>query len=159
MNDYLKILQYKRVWLNAVLAILSSFGMFYVDILIPITFILASNLYDILGYHFTLIRRTTVMPEKIIIRSYRITQLMFDILLLLLIGVLFNPIISIAAAILKVFGLQDVLYYVFLQKELPEKWTWLRWTPIGFILSPLSKQIVVTQALIGILLALILILI
>jgi hypothetical protein len=42
-------------------------------------FILLSNLFDILGYHFSLIRRTTQIPEKIIIHSYRINQFMYDV--------------------------------------------------------------------------------
>jgi len=112
-------------------------------------FIVFSNLYDILGYHFTLIRRTTKMPEKIIIKSYRINQLMFDVVLLILLGLYFGWVFSLCGAILKIFGLQDLLYYFFLQKKLPLKWTWMKWTPLGFIKGNLSRVEIILQGIFG----------
>lgn len=90
------------------------------------------------------------MPEKVIIRSYRITQIMFDITLLIVIYVIFSPIIALSSAILKLFGVQDLLYYFFLQMKLPEQWTWLRWTPFGLFKKKFSKHIVIGQAFLGI---------
>lgn len=153
MKEIIQIFKYKLVGLNLILVIISSIIMFYVEYFAPVFFILISNIYDILGYHFALIRRTKVMPEKLIITSYRITQLMFDLTLLILLAVLFNPVISLSAAVLKLFGMQDVLYYIFLQMNLPEKWTWLRWTPFGLLFGKLSKRIVFTQVFLGILIA------
>lgn len=153
MKEIIKILKYKLVGLNLLLIILSGAFMTYSNYLVPIFFILISNLYDILGYHFALIRRSKVMPEKIIIRSYRITQLMFDLSLLLLISVVLSPVAAFSGAILKVFGVQDVLYYIFLQMELPARWTWLKWTPLGLLSKTLSKNQVITQAIIGTFLA------
>ena len=153
MKEIIKIIKYKLVGLNLLLIILSGALMTYSIYLTPVFFILTSNLYDILGYHFALIRRSKVMPEKIIIRSYRITQLMFDLSLLILISVVFSPVSALSGAILKVFGVQDVLYYIFLQMELPERWTWLKWTPLGFLTKSLSKNMVIIQAIIGTVLA------
>ena len=59
---------------------------------------------------------------------------------------------------MKLFGLQDVLYYLFLQKELPEKWTWMKWTPLGFLKGNLSKNEILIQAVTGIVIAVILLL-
>lgn len=73
-----------------------------------ILFVLISNLFDILGYHFTLIRRSKEIPDKIIVKSYRVNQLLFDALLLLMIGIQFSWVASIAGWIMKLFGLQDV---------------------------------------------------
>ncbi len=98
------------------------------------------------------------MPEKVIIRSYRVTQLMFDLTLLILIAALFNPYISFSSAVLKIFGVQDILYYVFLQMELPEKWTWLKWTPFGLLSKKLSKRSVLVQVFFGIFIAIIILL-
>ena len=145
MKEILSILKYKLVGLNLLLVILSGATMFISIYFVPVFFILTSNLYDILGYHFTLIRRSKIMPEKVIIRSYRVAQLMFDLTLLILIAVLFNPVVSFSSAVLKVFGVQDILYYVFLRMRLPEKWTWLRWTPFGMIFKTLSKTQVIIQ--------------
>jgi hypothetical protein len=89
------------------------------------------------------------MPEQEIIKAYRINQLMFDLTLLIIIGLVFGWIISLCCAILKLFGVQDITYYLFLQKPLPEKWHWLRWTPFGFVKKILSKKEVIAQAVLG----------
>jgi hypothetical protein len=44
---------------------------------------------------------------------------------------------------------QDITYYIFLQKQLPEKWHWLRLTPLGWFKNILSKSEVVLQAVVG----------
>jgi hypothetical protein len=156
MKEIIQILRYKLVGLNLFLVIVFSFAMFYLEYLVPVFFILTSNLYDILGYHFSLIRRTKVMPEKIIIRSYRINQIMFDVTLLILLAVVFSPAAAFAGAVLKLFGVQDVLYYIFLRMEFPEKWTWLKWTPLGIINKSLSLKIVILQSVVGIIISIIL---
>jgi hypothetical protein len=155
MNEVINILKYRLVWLNVLLVLITTAISFYEFRFAALVFILLSNLYDILGYHFSLIRRSNQLPEKIIIRSYRINQLMYDILLLILIGFLFDWIASLAGWIMKQFGLQDVLYYFFLSKKLPEKWTWMKWTPLGFIKGNLSKNEILIQAFIGVFISLI----
>lgn len=153
MKEIISIFRYKLVGLNLLLILLSGILMFLNDHFVPIFFILTSNIYDILGYHFTLIRRTKIIPDKVIVRSYRITQLMFDLTLLILLAVLFNPVISLSAAVLKLFGLQDLLYYLFLKIKLPAEWTWLRWTPFGIFKEKLSKKTVLMQVSVGIVVA------
>lgn len=154
MNELINILKYRLVGLNVLLVLLIGAISFYEFRFAPLLFILLSNLYDVLGYHFSLIRRSTQLPEKIIIRSYRINQMMFDVLLLILIGLLFDWIASLSGWILKQFGLQDVLYYLFLSKKLPDKWTWMKWTPLGFFKGDLSKKEVLLQAVTGVILSL-----
>ena len=149
MNPLKNIFFYKLTGLNFLLVLLFIIISFYTLFAVPILFILISNLFDILGYHFTLIRRTTTMPEQEIIKAYRINQLMFDLTLLIIIGLVFGWIISLCCAILKLFGVQDITYYLFLQKPLPEKWHWLRWTPFGFVKKILSKKEVIAQAVLG----------
>ena len=149
MKDIINLLKYRLVWLNFFAVIIFLTLSFYSYWAVVLLFIFCSNLYDILGYHFTLIRRTTKMPEKIIIKSYRINQLMFDIVLLILLGLYFGWVFSLCGAILKIFGLQDLLYYFFLQKELPLKWTWMKWTPLGFIKGDLSRLEIILQGIFG----------
>jgi hypothetical protein len=125
---------------------------YYSPFAVHILFILASNLYDILGYHFILVRKLDYLPEKEIIRSYRIIQLMFDITMILLLGVSFGWIPSLCGGLLKIFGVQDVLYYIFLKKPFPRIWTWLKWTPLGFFKRKLNLIEVIIQAFVGIIL-------
>lgn len=149
MKSLINIFFYKLTGLNFLLVLLFIIISFYTVFAVPVLFILISNLFDILGYHFTLIRRTTTMPEQEIIKAYRINQLMFDLMLLIILGLVFGWIISLCCAILKLFGVQDITYYLFLQKHLPKKWHWLRWTPFGFVKKILSKKEVIAQAVLG----------
>ena len=90
------------------------------------------------------------MPEREIIKAYRINQLMFDVLLLIILSLLFGWIPALCGTLLKLFGVQDITYYIFLQKSLPEKWHWLKFTPLGLIKKYLIKSEVVLQAIVGI---------
>ncbi|MCU0342337.1 MAG: hypothetical protein MUE93_00785 [Ignavibacteriaceae bacterium] len=156
MNELINILKYRLVWLNFLLSFVFTVLSFYFFEVSALLFVLLSNLFDILGYHFSLIRRTKQLPEKIIIRSYRINQLMYDVLLLIIIGIQFDWIAAIAGWIMKLFGLQDILYYLFLEKNLPLNWHWMKWTPLGWFKSNLNRNEIIVQALIGILVALLL---
>jgi hypothetical protein len=93
------------------------------------------------------------MPEREIIKAYRINQLMFDVMLFIFLGLLFGWIPAFCGVMLKLFGAQDVTYYIFLQKSLPEEWTWLRWTPIGWFKNVLTKNDVIVQAALGFILS------
>jgi hypothetical protein len=143
------ILFYKLTGLNFLLVLLLIVLSFYTPFAVTLLFLLVSNLFDILGYHFTLIRRTNTLPEKEIIKAYRINQLMFDVMLFIFLGLLFGWIPALCGVILKFFGVQDITYYIFLQKQLPEKWTWLKWTPLGWFKKILTKKEVIFQAIIG----------
>ncbi|HRN26829.1 MAG: hypothetical protein IT276_13600 [Ignavibacteriaceae bacterium] len=156
MIEIKNIFSYRLVWLNAVFCLIFGFISFFYFEFAALLFVLLSNLFDILGYHFSLIRRTNQLPEKIIIHSYRINQFMYDVLLLIIIGIQFDWIAALAGWIMKLFGLQDVFYYLFLKEKLPLKWTWMKWTPLGFFKGDLSKNEIVTQAVIGILISVIL---
>ena len=81
---------------------------------------------------------------------------MYDVLLLIIIGIQFDWIAAIAGWILKQFGLQDVFYYLFLKTQLPQKWTWMKWTPLGFFKGDLTKNEIVIQAGVGICISVIL---
>ena len=153
MNELINILKYRLVWLNLILCIIFLILSFYLFEFSALLFILSSNLFDILGYHFSLIRRTTQLPEKIIIHSYRINQFMYDMLLLIIIGIQFDWVAALAGWILKQFGLQDIFYYLFLKTSLPQKWTWMKWTPLGFFKGNLSRNEIIIQAIIGIVIA------
>ncbi|MEO8231399.1 MAG: hypothetical protein ABI638_03900 [Ignavibacteriota bacterium] len=156
MIEIKNIFSYRLVWLNVLLCVLFGIiSIFYFEAA-ALLFVLLSNLYDILGYHFSLIRRTNHLPEKIIIHSYRINQFMYDVLLLIIIGIQFDWIAALAGWIMKAFGLQDVFYYLFLKEKLPLKWNWMKWTPLGFFKGDLTKNEIVTQAAIGILISVVL---
>jgi len=153
MNEFKNILKYRLVWLNLLLCIFFTIISFYFFETAALLFVLLSNLFDILGYHFSLIRRTNQLPEKIIIHSYRINQFMYDVLLLIIIGIQFDWIATLAGWIMKLFGLQDVFYYLFLKEKLPLKWNWMKWTPLGWFKGDLTKNEIVIQSIIGIIIS------
>lgn len=93
------------------------------------------------------------MPEKEIIKAYRINQLMFDAMLFIFLGLLFGWVPALCGVILKLFGAQDVTYYIFLQKPLPQEWHWLNWTPLGSVKKILTKNEVVAQAITGVIIS------
>jgi len=74
---------------------------------------------------------------------------MFDVMLLIILGLVFGWLPALCGALLNFFGLQDITYYLFLQKPLPEKWHWLKWTPLGWFKKILSKKEVIAQAILG----------
>ena len=156
MIEIKNIFSYRLVWLNSLLCVLFGIISFFYFEFAALLFVLLSNLFDILGYHFSLIRRTNQLPERIIIHSYRINQFMYDVLLLIIIGIQFDWIAALAGWIMKLFGLQDVFYYLFLKEKLPLKWTWMKWTPLGFFKGNLTKNEIVIQAAIGILISVVL---
>jgi len=149
LNELKKIFFYKLTGLNFLLVLLFIALAFYTPFAVLFLFLLTSNLFDILGYHFTLIRRTTTMPEQEIIKAYRINQLMFDAMLFIFLGLMFGWVSALCGVILKLFGAQDVTYYIFLLKPLPQEWHWLKWTPFGWFKNILTKNEVVFQAIIG----------
>lgn len=149
MESLKNIFFYKLTGLNFLLVLILIITSFYTPFAVPLLFLLTSNLFDILGYHFTLIRRSTKMPEREIIKAYRINQLMFDITLFVISGLLFGWIPAICGTILKIFGVQDISYYMFLQKPLPEKWHWLKFTPLGLLKKIITKKEVIIQAALG----------
>ena len=156
MNEFINILKYRLVWLNLLLCIVFTILSFYFFETAAFLFVLLSNLFDILGYHFSLVRRTNQLPEKIIIHSYRINQFMYDLLLIIIIGMQFDWIAALCGWIMKQFGLQDILYYIFLKISLPQKWSWMKWTPLGFIKGNLTRMEIITQAILGVLIAVVL---
>ncbi len=156
MNEFINILKYRLVWLNLLLCIVFTILSFYFFETAAFLFVLLSNLFDILGYHFSLVRRTNQLPEKIIIHSYRINQFMYDLLLIIIIGMQFDWIAALCGWIMKQFGLQDILYYIFLKISLPQKWSWMKWTPLGFIKGNLTRVEIITQAILGVLIVVVL---
>ncbi|MGQ9798115.1 MAG: hypothetical protein ACUVRG_02310 [Ignavibacterium sp.] len=101
MKELFEILRYRLFWLNIFLLIISALMMFHYHFLSLITFALLINLYDILGYHFTLIRRSAQLPDKIIIRAYRVHQLLFEILFMLFIAFVIGLKYAISCSIIK----------------------------------------------------------
>ncbi len=153
MNEFINIIKYRLVWLNLLLSVCFGILSFYFFEASALLFVLLSNFFDILGYHFSLIRRTAQLPEKIIIHSYRINQFMYDVLLLIIIGIQFDWIAALAGWIFKQFGLQDFFYYLFLKIPLPDKWTWMKWTPLGFFKGNLTRSEIIIQTLVGVIIS------
>ena len=82
---------------------------------------------------------------------------MFDYLLLFVIFQNFGFRYALAGFILKWFAVQDVLFYLFLDVKFPKVWTWLEWTPLGFLMRGvgLKTPLVLLQAILGVIIAII----
>jgi hypothetical protein len=51
------------------------------------------------------------------------------------------------------FGFCDLLFYWLTRQHLEDVWTWMAWTPLGWIKGVLSKKEVLIQSFVGILIA------
>lgn len=148
--------EYKRLKLNFIFILLFIPLMFISVYFVPFFFLLISNFFDVLGYYFVLTRKGAEYPDKEIRTSYRIIQFLFDIITLFLLGVYFGITPALSGAVMKMTGAQDLLYYLFLKKDLPDKWTWMTFTPYGFIKKTILKKEVIIQAIMGVILAMLL---
>lgn len=138
--------------------------------LYPFSFLIIFNAFDILGYHIAM-NSEIGLQNNIQLPAYRIMQTSFQILCLILIGIVGGIIPVIGCVLLHWFGWQDILFYFVLKIPLPKAWNWLGWTPIGLIakVKPINKylhiknddnyiknSIIITQAIIGVILCLLL---
>jgi len=160
-NEFIKLVKFGNLFYNWILLFITLISLFFTPIASPLFFIFYSNLFDVYGYYFVLRRLWTsdgtsdyVFGYNIVI-AYRIIQNFFDYTLLALIWVLFGFKFAFAGWTLKMFGLQDILFYGVLEIEFPKVWTWLKWTPFGFVENlirgkGLENWLVVVQTSLGI---------
>jgi hypothetical protein len=159
-NNLLKIVSYKSLWLNWISVFITLISLLFTPVASPLFFVFYSNLFDVYGYYFVLRRLWT--PDGIsdyalgysVLVAYRIIQNFFDYTLLVLIWVLFGFKFAFAGWVLKMFGLQDILFYGVLDIEPPKVWTWLKWTPFGLLENlirgkGLENWLVIVQAGLG----------
>jgi Zn-dependent protease with chaperone function len=160
-NEFVKLITFGNLFKNWVLACFMLIAQFFAPIAAPLFFIFTSNLFDIYGYYFVLRRLWNKSGANDyafgynVLLAYRIIQNLFDYLFLVLIWTLFGFKYAVASWVLKIFGLQDLLFYAFLDFKPPKVWTWLKWTPFGFIENlirgkGLENWLVITQANIGV---------
>jgi hypothetical protein len=159
-NNLLKIVSYKSLWLNWILVFITLISLLFTPVASPLFFVFYSNLFDVYGYYFVLRRLWT--PDGMgdyalgysVLVAYRIIQNFFDYTLLVLIWVLFGFKFAFAGWVLKMFAVQDILFYKVLGIKLPKVWTWLKWTPFGLLENlvrgkGLENWLVLVQASLG----------
>lgn len=100
--------------------------------LYPFSFLIIFNAFDILGYYIAM-NAEVGLQKNIQLPAYRIMQTSFQVVCLLLIGIVGGIIPVVLCLILHWFGWQDILFYAILKIPLPNAWNWLGWTPIGLI--------------------------
>ena len=123
----------------------------FLQILYLPAFLLVFNAFDLLGYRNVLRSEQFEDPTNKQTPSYRIMQTMFEMALLTIIALTSNIWVSLTVKISHWFGAQDVLYYLIGKYKFDEVFTWLKWTPLGIVKGSLSKNKVIIQASIGIL--------
>jgi hypothetical protein len=158
-NEFVKLVKYAYLPYNWFLVFLTLVAQFFVPTIAPAFFIFITNLFDVYGYYFVLRRLWTngmsdyALGYSVLV-AYRIIQNFFDYTLLALIWVLFGFKFAFAGWVLKMFGLQDILFYGVLDIEPPKVWTWLKWTPFGLLENlirgkGLENWLVIVQAGLG----------
>lgn len=155
MNNLINLLKYKYIWFNIILAVISILLAYSYNFLAPLFFIFITNVFDIYGYYFVLVHKKTIWPDDEIVKAYRIIQFMFDLSILSFIFVQFGPLQTSISLLLKMFGLQDLLYFLILQKKYPANWTWMGFTPIGLFVKKIPNTIIVLQGILALFIALI----
>ena len=106
--------------------------------------VLIYTVYDLIGYE------NTDKGNLFRLQAFRITSYIFFCLLVWFLC-LKNIQSGIAFAVLLIFGVCDLLYYLIgLYPIKGVRWTWLRWTPWGWFKKELSTVQVILQAFAGI---------
>src|ERR1035437_5653463 len=106
-------------------------GLLFYSLTSPLGFILLFNAFDLLGYRNMLGSEDTT--NKFQVASYRIMQIMFQVLLMVLLWKFYALKFAVAAVVMHMFGCSDLLYYIVGEYDIDQEWTWLKWTPIGAI--------------------------
>ena len=146
-----KVLTYKLIWLNIILFFIFTIGTYFFHPLAPFTGILLINIFDMYGYDFVLRNHWKgIQPDEEIVTAYRIIQKSFEGLVILFLFVLFDWQAALGCFLLIMFTVQDLIYYFFLQYKYPDVWSWLRWSPLGWIYKDLKHWQVIVQAIVGI---------
>ncbi len=98
--------------------------------------------FDAQGYFKTLQRRETndKTEDPEIIASYRVIQLQYQIALLTNAYLFDGWQTPVAMLIWHFAGINDLLYYRLLKQKIPNQFTWLYWTPIGFVYEKLLQK-------------------
>jgi len=175
VRNYLLLLKWANLRYNVILLVVVLIAAIFQKNFWPFVYLLATNLFDVLGY-FVVLRRlwgvrslevenTVVninegdLHSPIILPAYRVIQHMFDYLLFIFIWVVAGFKFALAGAVLKWFALQDLLFYWVVKYPLPETWTWLSWTPLGLFKLIFKKDIslandeVIYQGAVGVIVA------
>jgi len=111
------------------------------------------TMYDLVGWE-------AVSPyygsDRNLVMSYRVLQHVFLLALVALTWGLFGWMVAAAWLLVWWFGGADLLYYWIGRYPLPRtSWTWLRWTPYGIVKGNLSTPDVLSQAGVGLLVAIV----
>jgi hypothetical protein len=105
--------------------------------LYPLAFVLITNAFDLTGYGNIqqVISEYDTTIYRVTIPYYRIIQKLFNFTLAGLIwSITDNWIIAVACLCANFGGFQDLLYYIFGRYNLNQNYTWLKWTPYGYII-------------------------
>lgn len=164
----------EAVLLTLLLLLFMSAGFYFV---VPFFYLFLTNLFDVLGYFVVLRRFWAIYPLEVqgvkiyinegdfkdarVLAGYRIVQFMFDYSWFGFIWYICGFKYAVAGWILKMFAVQDLLFYWVVKYPLPSYWTWLTWTPAGFVQKvffkkeELSNKVVLIQAIIGVLVSIV----
>lgn len=129
-----------------------------IPLLYPLAFVLLTNAFDLIGYGSimeTVSNSTYFLSAvsglySVIIPYYRIIQKLFNWLLVVTIwSITGNWVIALGCLCANFGGFQDLLYYIFGRYNLNQNYTWLRWTPLGWLIKDLNKWEFIIQGIVS----------
>ena len=129
-----------------------------IPLLYPLAFVLLTNAFDLIGYGSimqTVSNSTYFLSAvsglySVIIPYYRIIQKLYNFTLVGMIwSITGSWIIALGCLCANFGGFQDLLYYILGRYNLNQNYTWLRWTPLGWLIGDLNKWEFIAQGLIS----------
>ena len=134
MDKFIKIL-----WSLKLLSGLIGIGLIVLDLFLMqgiysiFGFIFLFNFYDLIGFGgMRIIKEYKRGLYDLTIPYYRITQNIFMVTLLILIGILQGWIIPVIAFAYHLSGVTDIMFYIFGKYKFPKVWHWASWTYVGW---------------------------
>jgi len=117
----------------------------------------AFTLYDVFGYDFLVMTDSTAVDTlqqlpslgpayAASLNAYRILQITLQTVLTAMVWFAAGRRAAAAALLLWWGGVCDVLYYALTMRELPLRWDWMWFTPVGIFVDVLPLWLVMAQA-------------
>jgi hypothetical protein len=121
--------------------------------------ILAWTMYDVFGYDYVVLtngqfaagvaHHKDLLPHyQVSLNAYRIIQMTFQWTLTFLVVFAAGWRVGLAANLIWWGANCDMLYYFVTWKALPQEWTWLGWTPVGIFTNSIPLAVVIAQAIV-----------
>lgn len=154
-----EILWDKAYFVYFALAISAWCGSIFLPLCAVFASVMTFALFDLIGYEGIHAEDKAMYPEgNFYVQSYRIMQAMFQVCLIIIL-LLISWKLALGFVIIHITGGCDILYDLIGRYPVCLNYprTWLRWTPLGWFKKEIYNFGFITQAIVGLILAMILV--